>query len=191
MSLEQRIENLEYKRIKSAAKAVNDADLDGVERIRIVGVKKELMVETFTAIIEFIAEKHSEDDIPEESLELYNDLYSEEKTVLDLTEEITEKRKTKEKTNRKKAAQKRTAKKEIAEKEEKIQKLQPYDEYGTRPNTLARTFVEKIKESPATMEEIKKADWNPKGFHFNDTLRRLVESEQASVDDNGVITITN
>jgi hypothetical protein len=65
----------------------------------------------------------------------------------------------------------------------------PVDEYGTREGTLAYTFVQEVKKKPQSMEDVRKADWNPRGYHFNDTLRRLEAEKQATVDKDGVITI--
>lgn len=86
-NLAKRIENLDYGELKSVTTAVNNADLKGIEKLRVVGVKKDKMVENLTAAVEAIAEKHGEDAIPEGALLLFNDLYGEGETRLDTAPE--------------------------------------------------------------------------------------------------------
>lgn len=176
MSLETRIENLEYAKIKSATAAINSAELEGIEKLRVVGVKKPDMVEKFTAAIEAIAQKHGDDAVPEEALLLYNDLYGEDETDLDKAPEKPAKSTSKKGDGKKK------------ETKPKKPPVQP-DKYGTRPNTMARKFIECLQAGPKTMEEVRKEEWNPKHYHFNETVKRLVADKLAAVDKDGKISL--
>lgn len=178
--LVKRVENLDHKLLKEQVKIVNEFKV--VDKIRIVGIKKLEMANAFTLAVEAIAEQKGEEEIPDSCSNLYNDLHTDEESPLDTPP-----------ANKVKATKpKPKAEKKEGEKKKKTGPPQkPVDEYGTREGTLAHTFVQKVKESPQTMEEVRKADWNPRGYHFNDTLERLVEEEKATVDeDSKVITIS-
>lgn len=176
MSEETRIENCEFARLKAAIKEINEAALEGIEKMRVVGVKKTVMVENLTKAVEDIAEEHGEEAIPEKSLLLFNDIHMEGESPLDHAPEkpVRKAVKTKAKEDKPKKA-----------KREKVEK----DKYGTRPNTLARAFITAIKKTPMKMADVRKESWNPKGYHFNDTVERLCEINLASVDNDGVISI--
>lgn len=243
-NLAKRIENLDYKELKQVSSLINEAELEGIDKLRVVAVKKDKMVENFTTAVETIAEKHGEDAIPEKALLLFNDLYGEGGTRLDGntseasdgdpskdasaektdehdTVDAAEKAeaqsdktpaqgtskksssaakkngaKAKAKSSAKDGGKKKdasTTKTSSTKKGQKKKKSPPVikvDKYGTRPDTLARAFVESVKEKPKTMKQIQKEKWNPRGFIFPDTLERLVKAGLAQVDDNQMISIT-
>jgi hypothetical protein len=175
--LKSRVENLDNNRLKEQVKIVNEIGV--VDKIRLVGIKKLDMANAFTLAVEAIAEKKSEEDIPDTCSDLYNDLHTDEESSLD-----AEPKKDKPTT---KATGKGGGK--GGEKKKTGPPKQPVDEYGTREGTLAHTFVQEVKKKPQSMEDVRKQDWNPRGYHFNDTLRRLEAEKQATVDKDGVITI--
>jgi hypothetical protein len=50
--------------------------------------------------------------------------------------------------------------------------------FGTKENTMANRFCHALVAAGSqglTMEEAKKATWNPKGYHFKETVTRLIE----------------
>jgi len=171
--LKTRVENLDNNRLKEQVKIVNE--LEVTDKIRLVGIKKLEMANAFTIGVEAIAEKKSEDDIPDTCSDLYNDLHRDDESPLD---------KSTKKTKPKAAASGKGGEGKKAGPPKK-----PVDEYGTREGTLAHTFVQEVKKKPQTMEDARKADWNPRGYHFNDTVRRLVADKQATESKDGVITI--
>lgn len=262
--LAQRIENLEFAELKEITTLINNTELEGIEKLRVVGVKKDKMVENLTDAVEAIAGKHGEDAIPEKALLLFNDLYSTEATrldssdaaadevvtnddtgaetndevvtnddtegteqeVADVEKEAADKekadaakkeeaavkakakaekkaadKKAKEEEKKKAAAkakkdaekQKKAEIKETAKTQDKDEQCPPLavdvDQYGTRPDTMARSFIESLQAEPKTMDEIKTESWNPKGFVFPRTVERLVAKGLASVDENGIITL--
>lgn len=170
--LKNRVENLEMARLKGVVKSINDSKL--ADKIRLVGIKKLDMANAFTLAVEKVAEEQSEDKVLDEWSTVYNELHTDEESPLDKAPE--------------KSAKKAAAKKAPAKKKEGPPK-QPVDEYGTRKGTLAHTFVQEVKKKPQTMDDVRKADWNPRGYHFNDTVRRLEADKKASVGEDGIITI--
>ena len=169
--LKTRVENLDNNLLKEQVKIVNEMGV--IDKIRLVGIKKLDMANAFTLGVEAIAEQKSEDDIPDTCSDLYNNLHRDDESPLDKSA-----KKTKPKATPKKDGEKKTG-----------PPKKPVDEYGTREGTLAHTFVQEVKKKPQSMEDVRKADWNPRGYHFNDTLRRLEAEKQATVDKDGVITI--
>jgi hypothetical protein len=169
--LKNRVENLEMSRLKGVVKTVNETKL--ADKIRLVGIKKFDMANAFTLAVEKIAAE-DESKIADPVSAVYNELHTDEESPLDKAVE--------KKTTAKKAAAKSAPKKEGPPK-------QPVDEYGTRKGTLAHTFVQEVKKKPQTMDDVRKADWNPRGYHFNDTVRRLEASKQATVGEDNIITI--
>lgn len=183
-----RVENLDFARLKNEVKILNE--LDVADKIRLVGIKKIDMTNAFTLAVEKVAEVKGEEAIPDSCSTLYNELHMDEESPLDASEEKAPPAPAK----KAKAKAKEPEKAEGAEGEEKPKRTgppkEPLDEYETRPGTLAWKFVQNVKANPQTMEEVRKADWNPRGYHFNETLKNLVEKlGKASVDKNGVITI--
>lgn len=84
-NLAKRIENLEYKELKEVCSLINNADLEGIDKLRVVAIKKDKMVDNFANAVEIIAEKHGEEALPEKALLLFNDLFGEGETRLDGT----------------------------------------------------------------------------------------------------------
>lgn len=175
MSKEERFKNrvevLDNARLKGAVKAINELGVG--DKIRVIGIKKLDMANAFTLAVEAVASEKGEEAIPDDCSTLYNDLHTDEASPLDTKPEP-------------KTVPKKPAK--DGEKKPGPPK-QPVDEYGTRTGTLAYTFVQEVKKKPQTMEDVRKAEWNPRGYHFNDTLRRLEAMKQATVDKAGVIHI--
>lgn len=170
--LKLRVDNLDNARLKGEVKIVNELGM--ADKIRVVGIKKLEMVNQFTLALEKIAAA-DESKLPDSCSTLYNELHTDEASPLD-----SEPKKEEKKTTAKKAAPKKSG-----------PPKQPVNEYGVRQGTLAFTFVEELKKKPMTMEDVRKADWNPRGYHFNDTLRRLVADKKATVDEKTqVITIS-
>lgn len=174
--LKNRVENLEMSRLKGVVKTINDLKL--ADKIRLVGINKFDMANAFTLALEKIAGEHDENTIPDPCSNIYNELHTDEESPLDKVVEKKTTAKTAPKTAPKKAPKKDGPPK------------QPVDEYGVRKGTLAHTFVQEVKAKPQTMDDVRKADWNPRGYHYNDTLRRLESTKQAVVGEDGVITIT-
>lgn len=170
--LSARIENCELSRLKEQAKIVNE--IGGADKIKLVAIKKIDLANAFTIAVEKTAGSKGEDSIPDTVSALYNDLHMDDESPLDKTPKAPPKKE-------KKAASGGTKKSGPPQ--------QPVNEYGVRPNTLANKFVQTCLKDPQTMEDIRKADWNPRGYHFNDTLDRLVKENIASVDKDGIITI--
>lgn len=169
--LKLRVDNLDNARLKGEVKIVNELGM--TDKIRVVGIKKLDMVNQFTVALEKIAAE-DEEKIPDSCSTLYNELHTDETSPLD-SEPPKEKKETAKKTAPKKTGPPK----------------QPVNEYGVRKGTLAFTFVEEVKKKPQTMEDVRKADWNPRGYHFNDTLRRLIADKKATVDEETqVITIS-
>lgn len=166
-----RVEVLDNAALKVAVKAINEVGVG--DKIRLVGLKKLDMANAFTLAVEAVATEKGEEAIPDVCSNLYNELHTDEESPLD-----------------KKPETKAPAKKAAKDGEKKSgPPKQPVDEYGTRTGTLAYTFVQEVKKKPQTMEDVRKAEWNPRGYHFNDTLRRLEAMKQATVDKAGVIHI--
>lgn len=170
--LKNRVENLEMSRLKGVVKTVNETKL--ADKIRLVGIKKFDMATAFTLAVEKIAGE-DESKIADLVSNVYNELHTDEESPLDKAVE-------KKTTAKKKPAAKSAPKKEGPPK-------QPVDEYGTRKGTLAHTFVQEVKAKPQTMDDVRKADWNPRGYHFNDTVRRLEATKHATVGEDNIITI--
>ena len=168
-----RVENLENAILKGQAKVINELGL--VDKIKIVAVKKIALAAAFTTAVEQLAEKEGEEKIPDTCSDLYNDLHTDEESPLDKAPE------------KKKPAKKGLVKKDGKKKTGPPQK--PVDEYGTRTGTLAFTFVQEVKKKPQTMADCRKADWNPRGYHFDNTIQRLIAEGKASLDEKEVITI--
>ena len=169
-----RVENLDNNRLKGEVKIVNE--IGKADKIRLVGIKKMDMVNQFTVALEKIAAE-DENLIPDTCSTLYNELHTDEASPLD----SAPKKDTKAKD---------TKKKESGDTKKSGPPKKPVNEYGVREGTLAFTFVEEVKKKAQTMEDVRKADWNPRGYHFNDTLRRLVADKKATVDEKTqVITI--
>ena len=166
-----RVENCEMSRLKEQSKLVNE--IGAGDKIKLVAIKKIDMASAFTLGVEKIAEVKGDEAIPESVANLYNDLHTDEESPLDKAPEKPEKKEKKASGDKKKTGPPQ----------------QPVNEYGVRENTLANKFVETLKKKPQTMEDIRKADWNPRGYHFNQTLDRLVAEKKASVDKDGIITI--
>ncbi len=172
--LQKRVDALDNARLKEQVKVINE--LGVADKIRLVGLKKLDMVNQFTLAVEKVAEVQGEEAIPDTCSDLYNDLHTDDESPLDAAPAETPK-----KTPPKKAAG--------GEGKKAGPPKKPLDEYGTREGTLAHTFVQEVKKKPQSMEDVRKADWNPRGYHFNDTLRRLEADKKATVNKDGVITI--
>lgn len=170
LSYEKRLENCEYARLKAATSAINKAELEGIDKLRVVGVKKEKMAELLRDTVEKIADKHEEKAIPEEALNLYNDFYSEKETALDVAPEKP--------TRSSSSGSKKKDRKPVEK-----------DAYGTRPNTLARAFIDNVKAKPMTMADVRKQEWNPKGYHFNETVKRLITENLCEMGEDKIIKI--
>jgi hypothetical protein len=169
--LTKRVDALDFARLKEQVKVVNE--LEVTDKIRLVGIKKLDMANQFTLAVEAVAEQKGEEAIPDSCSDLYNDLHTDDESPLDAEPE-----------------KKAPAKKADGDKKKSAgPPKKPVDEYGTREGTLAHTFVQEVKKKPQSMEDVRKADWNPRGYHFNDTLRRLEADKLATVDKDGVITI--
>jgi hypothetical protein len=167
-----RVENVENTLLRSQAKVLNDLGL--TDKIKLVAVKKIDLANAFTLTVEKIAAEHDEDTLPDSCSDLYNNLHTDEESPLDVAPEKKAKPKPK-------LVKKGDAKKTGAKKTGPPQK--PVDEYGTREGTLAHTFVQEVKKKPQTMAEVRKAEWNPRGYHFDGTLARLVAEKKATVED--------
>jgi hypothetical protein len=180
MSKEQtfltRVENVENSILKTQAKLINELEL--VDKMKIVAIKKLDLANAFTSAIELVAAEHGEEKVPDSCSDLYNHLHMEEESPLDKAPE----KKTKKKLIKKKGADSDKTKK-------KGPPSKPVDKYGTREGTLANTFVKEVKKKSMTMAEARKTDWNPRGYHFDGTVERLVEEKLAEIDKDGVIEI--
>ena len=174
-----RVENLELTILRAQTKLINDLEI--ADKIKLVAVKKIDLANNFTLACEKVAAE-DEDKLPDTCSDLYNDLHTDETSPLDTAPEKKTPAKKKKKLVKKGAG---------AGKKKTGPPQKPLDEYGTREGTLAFTFVREVKKSPMTMAQARKAEWNPRGYHFDGTLRRLVSEKLASVDkDTEVITIT-
>lgn len=177
-----RVENVDNVLLRGQAKVLNDLAL--ADKIKLVAVKKIDLANAFTLAVEKIAAEHDEDTLPDSCSDLYNNLHMDEESPLDAASEAKAKAKPKAKAK----LVKKGEKKEGAKKTGPPQK--PADEYGTRDGTLAQTFVQEVKKKPQTMAEVRKATWNPRGYHFDGTLERLVAEGKAELDaETNVITI--
>jgi hypothetical protein len=171
-----RVENVENTLLRAQTKLLNDLEI--ADKIKLVAVKKIDLANNFTLACEKVAAE-DEDKLPDTCSDLYNDLHTDEKSALD---DPPEKKPAKKK---KKLVKKGDGKKKTGPPQK------PLDEYGTREGTLAFTFVQKVKEDPMTMAQARKAEWNPRGYHFDGTLRRLISEKKATLDkDTELITIT-
>ena len=63
-----------YAEIKAIVKELNDLQLEGIEAVRMVGVKGEVMVEKFLSTVDAIDDAGLTDQLPENIVAAYNDL---------------------------------------------------------------------------------------------------------------------
>lgn len=60
--------------------------------------------------------------------------------------------------------------------------------FGTKKNTIANTFCKAIVRSGKiglTRYDVRQAKWNPKKYHFNETMQRLVNEGLARYEEEG------
>lgn len=63
-----------YAEIKAIVKQLNDLQLKGIEPVRMIGVKGEMMVEKFLSTVDAIDDAGFTDQLPENIVAAYNDL---------------------------------------------------------------------------------------------------------------------
>ena len=66
-------------KLKSVVAALNALDIEGVEKVKVIGIKKDLMVELFLSAVEFAADNGHEDQLTAEISEAYNEIVTEQK----------------------------------------------------------------------------------------------------------------
>lgn len=174
---------VDMKELKEAIKALNETgELD--PKIKIVGTKKEVLVELFTEAVEMLEKE--ERDIPDKAVLLYNVLYNEEEG-----EETEPEIEPKKETPKKKAAPKKkekakekkeTPKKKAPEKKEKKSTAKK-DDFGFTIGSQKNLFVKAIKKKAMTMADVKELDWNEKHSTFYDVFKGLVERNLAEKDE--------
>lgn len=102
---------MKINELKDVSKKLNDLGLEGIEKIRTVGVKQDVMAEKFMIAVESVDDAGLTDQLPEEIINAYNELTatvppeeSEEKSEEE-SEEVGKKNE-KTKSSQKKAAEK-------------------------------------------------------------------------------------
>ncbi|TET78738.1 MAG: hypothetical protein E3J43_04215 [Candidatus Heimdallarchaeota archaeon] len=197
------VKTISMNDLKEAVKALNDTgEVD--PKIKVVGTKKEIIVEQFTKALEALNEAGTE--LPTVSIEFYNALYEgEEETEPKETEEEEQnrmederqedpvdedekeketkpKKKTKANKEKKKADKKAPAKKET--RSDPVQRKDTKkDDYGFTVGSQNNLFCKAIKKKMMSMADIKEIDWNEKSRTFYDTFNRLVEKGLATKDE--------
>jgi len=195
--------DFDAKELKAAVKALNDSgELE--DKIKVVGVSNDDLLETFTEAVELLYE--AEIDVPNEAIEFYNSVYAE-----DSAEEGEEEEEEEEKAPAKKkpAPKKKPAakKKPAVKKKPEVKKKAPVkkkatlkkkdtkkpaakkstvkrDAFGFAVGSKAALFVKAIStKTGRTMAEIKKLDWNDKNATFYDIFNRLVEKDLVKKDE--------
>lgn len=190
------VEAIDMKGLKEACKALNDTgEVD--PKIKVVGTKKEKLIELFIETLEELNDKKI--DLPTVAIEFYNNLPEDEETEEEgSTEEPEEtepdeepepepkkKPKAKKKVEKKPPVkkEKETKTKPKAEKKPKEKEETKRDEYGFTVGCQANLFAKAIKKKMMTMAEVKELDWNEKHRTFYDVFNDLVEKGLAAKDE--------
>lgn len=137
------IEQIDFSSLKDVIQLVNKCGvierLKGRESIRTVGIKKQVVLDSFLKLMDEISDNNLDPVLPKEVIEFYNDLFSDEMTDEQKEQLVPVKEENKEENKEEKSVAKTSAKKPPAHRTKRPENQDPTE--FKKPNN----FPEKVR----------------------------------------------